>query len=103
MDYKGRIDADKVLGSAWMVQRVEHHGNEVAARARALAPKRTWELAMSITVNVERNSGVKHDRPVAVVSTNAHAKDGSGYGSAEEFGSTYNRGNFFLRRAAGSL
>lgn len=103
MEYKGRIDGDSILGSAWLRDRVERRGNDVAARARALAPKDTGRLAASISVTVDRHGGVKRDRPVAIVSTNARAKDGSGYGSPEEFGTTYSRGNYFLRRAAGML
>lgn len=102
MDYKGRIDADSILNSAFITERVRVTTDAVAARARAYAPKgKTLQLSGAITTQIVHHAGVKNDRTIGIVSTNAHAEDGSGYGAAEEFGTSFGRGNYFLRRAAG--
>lgn len=97
------MNVEEHLNSDWLAQKVRDRAEEIAARARALAPKRSGQLAASISVSVAKHSGVKRDRVVAFVTTDAHAGDGSGYGSPSEFGTTESRGNFFLRRAAGML
>lgn len=68
---------------------------EIAARARALAPKDSGEYAASIEVSTERG-GVRNDRTVAVVTATAP------HSAAVEFGNsrTGGRGHHVLRRAA---
>lgn len=91
MDFKGRVNLD--LNSEWVAQRVRDEAHRVAARARAYAPVDSGELRSSITVHVERNSGVKRDRAVGVVTA------GTDHSLAAEFGTSKSRGHFFLRRA----
>lgn len=101
MDYKGRVDAGSVLNSPQIEALVRARTEAVAAAARAFAPVETGQLKASIGTRVDKHSGVKRDRPVGVVYTDAHASDGSGYGAADEFGTSRSRGHYFLRRAAG--
>ena len=99
MDYKGRVGVD--LNAPWVAALVEKRAQEVAARARAMAPKDSGGLASSIAVFVNRDSGVKGDRVTASVVATARNKKGGAYGATVEFGSSDQRGSFFLRRAAG--
>lgn len=102
MEYRGRINGDKILRSAAVEHRVREATEETAARARMAAPVDTGKLKESIRVVIDERGGVKRDRVVGRVIATASRKsdDGEyGYNAAREFGNSQGAGEFYLRRS----
>lgn len=102
MEYKGRIDAEEILSSKWLEQRVRADAEMTAAKARAAVSKSSGKLASSIDVRIDRRGGMKKDRVVATVTASAiraTPEPPYDYGIGREFGNSQTIGEFYLRRS----
>lgn len=87
-------DARRILSDPKVVAAARKEAEEIAARARASAPRDSGNYADSIVVDVEQRGGIKHDRPVAVVTATAP------HSAAIEFGNSRSPARHTLRNAA---
>jgi hypothetical protein len=102
VEYKGRIDADEILTSKWLEQRVRADAEVTATKARSLVSKSSGRLAASIDVRVDRRGGVKKDRVTASVVASAVRSTPEppyDYGLGREFGNSRTVAEFYLRRS----
>lgn len=102
MEYRGRIDGDEILQSKWLEGRIRNITEMTAMRARRSAAIDSGRLKRSIRTDIDRRGGVKRDRVVGSVIASAVRESGEGrydYAPAREFGTSDQRGDYFLRRA----
>ena len=102
MEYRGRIDGDEILQSKWLEARIRKETEDTAMRARANAAVDSGRLKRSIRTDIQRHGGVKRDRVVGRVIASAVRESGNSrydYSPAREFGTSDQRGDYFLRRS----
>lgn len=102
MEYRGRIDGDEILRSKWLEARIRKETDETAARARASAAVDSGRLKRSVRTDIQRHGGVKRDRIVGRVIASAVRESANSrydYAPAREFGTSDQRGDYFLRRS----